>query len=108
MTKISFCNYNGKYIFECMGHTEYASYGKDVLCSAISVLCYTLGAYLSRASTEGKICSYQSSFAPGEVHLSFELCDSYPHNIALHVVNAILDGFALLEESFPDYIKAEF
>ena len=107
MTKITFLNYNEKYIFECMGHTEYASYGKDVLCSAISVLCYTLAAYLSRAATEGKICSYHSHFAPGEVHLSFELCDTYPDNIAIQVVQAILDGFALLAESFPDYVCAE-
>lgn len=107
MTNITFLQYGGKYIFECSGHTEFASYGRDVLCSAVSVLCYTLNAYLNRACTEGKICSYRSHFAPGDVHISFELCDSYPDNIALQVIQAILDGFVLLEESFPDHIKAE-
>ena len=107
MTTVTFVKYGGKYIFECTGHAEYASYGRDILCSALSVLCYTLDSYLRRASGEGKICSYCSRFEPGNVHLSFEVCDTYPNNIALQVVEAILDGFVLLEESFPDHIRAD-
>lgn len=107
MTSITFVKYNGEYIFECRGHTEYASYGNDILCSAVSVLCYTLASYLEKAQAEGNICSLNSHFSPGEVLISFELCDTYPHNIALKVVDAILGGFLLLEESFPDHIKAD-
>lgn len=107
MTSITFVKYNGEYIFECRGHTEYSSLGNDILCSAVSILCYTLDEYLRRAQLEGKICSYRSNFAPGQALISFELCDTYPHNIALQVVEAIIDGFVLLEESFPDHIKAD-
>ena len=37
MTKISFFRKEGKWVgFQCVGHTGYGRYGKDILCSAIS------------------------------------------------------------------------
>ena len=42
MTKITFDTYYDTYLFECIGHTEYATAGQDILCSAVSILCYTL------------------------------------------------------------------
>lgn len=39
MTEITICKSNGKYRgFSCLGHAKYAKAGKDIFCSAISVL----------------------------------------------------------------------
>ena len=47
MTDVSFVKYRDTYIFQCSGHTGYAAAGEDILCSAVSVLCYTLREYLA-------------------------------------------------------------
>lgn len=105
MTKISFDTYYDSYLFECVGHTEYASAGHDILCSAISILCYTLRALLRDAYEEGKIDRYQEDFSPGYVRMDFALPDDSAQ--ILDSVMAILRGFQLLEEAFPDFVEAD-
>lgn len=105
MTKISFDTYYDSYLFECVGHTEYASAGHDILCSAISILCYTLRALLRDAYEEGKIDRYREDFSAGYVRMDFELPDDCAP--ILDNVMAILRGFQLLEEAFPDFVEAD-
>lgn len=104
MTKISFDTYYDTYLFECEGHTDYASAGQDILCSAVSILCYTLRALLRDAYEEGRIDRYREDFSTGYVRIDFELLDD--NAIILDSVMAILRGFQLLEEAFPDFIEA--
>lgn len=75
MTRISFDTYYDTYLFECTGHTEYASAGQDILCSAVSILCYTLRALLRDAYEEGKIDQYREDFSAGYARIDFELLD---------------------------------
>ena len=105
MTKISFDTYYDTYLFECVGHTEYASAGQDILCSAVSILCYTLRALLREAYEEGKIERYREDFSAGYVRMAFELPDD--NALILDNTMAILRGFQLLEEAFPDFIEAD-
>lgn len=105
MTKISFDTYYDTYLFECIGHTDYATAGQDILCSAISILCYTLRALLREAYEEGKIDRYREDFSAGYVRMDFDLPDDSAQ--ILDNIMAILRGFLLLEEAFPDYIEAD-
>ncbi len=54
MTCITFTRHRDRYLFECEGHTGYSKRGCDILCSAVSCLCYTLDAYLQGAYEDGK------------------------------------------------------
>lgn len=107
MTRISFENYRDTYIFECCGHTGYASAGRDILCSAVSVLCYTLASYLEKQKSEGALTSFLSDFSEGYARMSFDISDTADERSITEAVRAILFGFALLEESFPDHIDTD-
>lgn len=107
MTQITFTKYYDTYIFECKGHTGYASCGQDILCSAVSCLCYTLERYLTGAREKGLIESLRSDFEDGSVFISFEYADTAFPFFAEEAVRAIMDGFVLLSESFPDHISAD-
>ncbi|MBE6714676.1 MAG: ribosomal-processing cysteine protease Prp [Ruminococcaceae bacterium] len=105
MTNITFEDRGGTSFFECAGHTGYAPLGKDILCSAVSVLCYTLDAYLSRLHSEGRLIGYESFFDNGYVRIEF-IFQSFKDNAKeLEGIGAILGGFLILEESFPDHIR---
>ncbi len=107
MTQITFTQYYDTYLFECKGHTGYSSCGRDILCSAVSCLCYTLDRYLTGAREKGLIENYRSDFSEGNVSISFEYADiSFPF-AAEEAVRAILEGFVLLSENFPDHISAD-
>lgn len=107
MTSVSFARVHDTYCFECQGHTGYAALGRDILCSAVSALCYTLGAYIEKLYVEGGVTDYTSDFYPGSVHISFTFTDSADDRSCLEAINAILHGFCLLSESFPDHISAD-
>lgn len=107
MTSVTFTKYYEKFIFECKGHAEYGPRGGDILCSAVSTLCYTLERYLSGAFERGLIINYNESFSEGYVIISFEYADTFFTTCVEEAVNAVLGGFTLLSESFPDHVSAD-
>ena len=107
MTNVSFLSLHDSYYFECSGHAEYASAGRDILCSAVSILCYTLGSYTEKLYNEGVLNDYRSDFSDGQVRISFCFADGADERAHLEAINAILCGFELLSESFPDYVLTD-
>ncbi len=106
MTTVSFDTYYDTGIFQCEGHSGYSEPGSDIVCSAVSVLCYTLDEYLSRLELEGRISSYKREFTDGYVSMEFGY-NPYDGGIS-DGVEAIMGGFSLLSEHFPEYVTTEF
>ena len=107
MTAVSFNRIHDTYLFECTGHTGYSSCGRDILCSAVSVLCYTMLSYLEGLFDEGILCNFISEFSDGSALIRFELSDGADEGKVLEAVKAVLTGFSLLEENFPDFVTAD-
>lgn len=107
MTQVIFTKYRESLIFECLGHTGYGERGADILCSAVSCLCYTLDAYLKEAEQDGRLSRLFCEFSDGKVSLCFEPKEEDPEGLS-EAVRAILGGFQLLEETYPGYITCEF
>jgi uncharacterized protein YsxB (DUF464 family) len=107
MTTVSFNRIHDTYLFECTGHTGYSSCGRDILCSAVSVLCYTMRSYLEGLFDEGILCNFISEFSDGSALIRFELSDGADEGKVLEAVKAVLTGFSLLEENFPDFVTAD-
>lgn len=107
MTTAAFEQYHDSYMFSCTGHSGYDVPGHDIICSAVSVLCYTLDEFLARSQAEGRIRSYNREFEEGYVALSFEtVCEE--DTGLFDGIEAVLGGFRLLSEHFPEYVEAEF
>ncbi len=106
MTDVSFVKYRDTYIFQCSGHTGYAAAGEDILCSAVSVLCYTLREYLAGTELDSRLAKFRHTFVPGEVVIEFRA--AHEEDTALiEAVRAILGGFEILAESFGEYIRTD-
>lgn len=102
MTRIDLEKYHDTYMFRSMGHTGFATVGKDILCSAVSVLCYTLREYLENAHSKGDVTALSYDFSEGSVEIDFSFSEE--ESSAVEGVRAILFGFELLRENFPDHI----
>ncbi len=107
MTTVTFNKIHDTYIFECTGHTGYSVAGRDILCSAVSILCYTLREYLEGLSGEGILSDFLSDFSEGSALIRYELADGADEKSVWEAVRALLCGFSLLEENFPDHITAD-
>ena len=103
MTKIAYETYYDTHLIECVGHTEYTP-GADILCSAVSALCYALREYLNEAEEAGKVMGVQVSLEKGFFAASFRLSED---SDATEGVSAILCGFKVLEGAFPDHISLD-
>lgn len=104
MTCISYTNCYDRYILECTGHTDYGNAGSDILCSAVSVLCLTCDAYLSKAYAEGIISNYDSRITSGYAYISFSCDEESP---AISCMEALTEGFRMLSDNFPENISYE-
>ena len=107
MTEITFANYHDTCIFSCNGHTKYSNAGADILCSAVSCLCYTLNAYVQSLHERGDTTHYLSQFSNGNVQIEFILSDTADEKAVMEAIGAILSGFKLLWENFPDHITLD-
>ncbi len=103
MTRITFESYNDTFYLDCVGHAEYARAGGDILCSAVSMLCYTLDNYLEKVYIRGDVAAYKKDFRDGCVHMEFRI--EREKEKIMETVMAFLEGFSLLEESFPDHVS---
>ena len=103
MTTVSMETYYDTNMIIVSGHSGFAESGADIVCSAVSVLCYTLDAFLARCLDEGRISSYKKDFSEGYVIMDYTL--RCPEDTGVtDGVEAITEGFRLLSESYPEYV----
>jgi len=85
------------------GHAGVEERGKDIVCSAVSILFYTL----CEGITKLKYCLEEEpviSMADGDGKVSCKPTESGRASIEM-VYWSILNGFELLAESYPDAVK---
>lgn len=80
------------------GHADYAEHGKDIVCSAASILCYTLIAILDRYKYDEKEVYLDN----GDIKIM--VVDTSPRDEATVIFDTILQGFELLAEQYPENI----
>jgi len=77
------------------GHASYAPVGQDIVCSAFSMLIYTLVEYVSDYANV-----YKKIIEPGNVSIGFKVIKQE----ALIGFNVIIKGLLLLADTYPDNI----
>ncbi|MBQ5667128.1 MAG: ribosomal-processing cysteine protease Prp [Oscillospiraceae bacterium] len=96
---------SGSIILRVTGHAGYAPKGSDTICSAASVLAYTLSQVMKRM--------YEESSLHDEPQIYLEEGDTTilarpvkeRYNECLHAFFVIQVGFELLSRSYPDYVE---
>ena len=82
------------------GHAGYAPIGKDIICSAVSSVVYTLKIALEKADENKKALLLKCELNEGKAVIIFEpLSES-----TSAIVNALIDGLKALSDSYPEYI----
>jgi uncharacterized protein YsxB (DUF464 family) len=107
MTNVKFSRKNGKFVgVECSGHSDYAEYGSDVVCAALSSVVQT--AVLGLMQVVGINVGYEIDEEKGylKATLPSNLNDQQAHDADIILKTAYL-GASDLYEQFSDYINVE-
>lgn len=101
MTQISCRITENKCVLQVEGHANYARQGADIVCSAVSILSYTIAESIENIDAKEKIIDISDG------HVYIEVCplDIVSKTACLVVFNTILTGFKLLAESYPDNVQ---
>ncbi len=83
------------------GHAGYNKDGPDIVCSACSVLTCTLVQCLRDLEHKGAVKDIVLVDHRGDVKLSFGVVKPEAHA----VVHTIMEGFALLDNAYPHYVR---
>lgn len=91
------------YRFVIKGHCGYAPSGKDIICAGCSALCLALAQTIkdsaSHLQQKPKI-----KIGNGRAYIEFIPKDEYKNSFDT-AVYTIIEGFRVLENEYPDYIK---
>ena len=82
------------------GHAGYAGVGQDIICSAVSSLCYALGETLYRHAERGKIEGFNCDYTDGFV-LSFR----GENEASLGALEMFKTGIEMICEDYPENIE---
>lgn len=83
---------------EARGHAEYAPIGQDIVCSAFSMLIYTLLSYFDKYPEKARV--YKDRVSSGNICIGFNSL----HNDIDVVFECVLNGLLVLSEQYPNNI----
>ena len=92
-------------ILTVQGHSEQAEMGQDIVCSAASILAYTVAQMVTDMGESGKLKK--------KPHIRMESGDSaitckptkQHFNEALHTYTVAQSGYELLAHTYPEYVR---
>lgn len=99
MTEISYkCDGNLHHI-TIDGHAGFSTSGMDIVCSAVSILTYTLMENIAQLDIDS-----ETDIKEGHVSITVLVPDNLNEKLET-LFNTILIGYELLEQSYPDYVR---
>lgn len=85
---------------EVSGHAGQAEPGKDIVCSAVSILTYTLA-----HSIKDIVPTSSINMSHGDAIIEAECKDMRSFVKALNALRVITKGYTLLARQYPEYVK---
>lgn len=86
------------------GHAGQAEAGKDIVCSAVSILAFTLRSAFITSIGDNTADRYEEKYRNGQIYLSMRV----KNELAAERAAAILKGYELLEENYPKNVQIFF
>ena len=106
MTKINLTREKDKLIrLDITGHAEYAESGKDIVCSAISILAYTLAEHIAVVYEQGILRDKPTvKLEDGDVHIECKTDDPKVYSYLLGKYMFVMTGYDLIKLTYPEYV----
>ena len=92
-------------ILTVQGHSEQAEMGQDIVCSAASILAYTVAQMVTDMGESGKLKKKPHiRMESGDSAITCKPTKQY-FNEALHTYTVAQSGYELLAHTYPEYVR---
>ena len=88
------------------GHAQAGEYGHDLICSAASILAYTLANAVANMAANGQVREHRIELNEGMGEISCRTAHKYDAPVTL-IFDTLCAGFELLASKYPDNIYYE-
>ena len=106
IVKATQCSDKRQIKLEVNGHAGQAQPGQDIVCSAISILVYSLAQVFSIMETQGYFTTPPLiSLESGDAVIIAVCRDDVTYIDALHMLFFAKTGFSMIQAEHPEYIK---
>ena len=106
MTTVFYREYYDKYLLIVEGHASFSEKGKDIVCSAVSILVYTLLNMLKDEESDKRLKLKREIVRDGYFCVEIEPFD-FSKNRTKGIIDTVVMGLALLNQEYPDNVKLE-
>lgn len=93
-----------EYGIKAAGHAGYAPKGQDIVCSAFTILMYTMAEMVSELNRSGKLKECHIELHSGKVDISYIPKAEYEAEIRI-IMDTINTGISILLEEYSNFIK---
>lgn len=88
------------------GHAGYAEYGKDIVCSAVTGLLYTMAECIRQEKDVGHLRDMEITLEPGHAVITAVPVSEYVERLSA-MFCTVKTGLAIVAEMYPDYVRIE-
>lgn len=106
MTKVFYREYYDKYLLIIEGHASFSENGTDIVCSAVSVLVYTLLNMLKDEESDKRLKLNREIVRAGYFCVEVEPFD-FSKNRTKGIIDTVVMGLALLNQEYPENVRLE-
>ena len=106
MTKVFYREYYDRYLLIVEGHASFSEKGTDIVCSAVSILVYTLINMLKDEECDKRLTIKREIIRDGYFCVEVEPFD-FSKSRTKAIIDTIIMGLALLNQEYPEYIELE-
>ena len=90
---------------EVSGHAGQAEMGKDIVCSAVSILTYTLAATIEGMELDKQADHVEVKLESGDAVIQAHCRDSKAFDSMTQALHVIGTGYRLIEQNYPEYVQ---
>ncbi len=106
MTKVYYREYYDRYLLIVEGHSGFNESGKDIICSAVSILVYSLLNMLKDEESDRRLILRREVLNDGYFCVEVEPLD-FSKQRTKGIIDTVIMGLSLLNEEYPEFIKLE-
>ena len=88
------------------GHAKSGESGHDLICASVSILAYTLAAFVQNMKEANQVYNPKTELTEGEALISCTPPGKYKNSVTL-VFDGICGGFELLARDYPNNVTFE-
>lgn len=106
MTKVFYREYYDRYLIVVEGHASFNEKGSDIVCSAVSILVYSLLNMLKDEESDKRLILRREVVRDGYFCVEVEPLD-FSKKRTKGIIDTVIMGLSLLNQEYPDNVKLE-